>query len=62
VRPLLDVVRGQSSIEGAADAAKAETRQYIKRQETWSRRNMISWKQVNAQYMESIDRDIFAFI
>ncbi len=62
VRPLLDVVRGQSSIEAAADAAKAETRQYIKRQETWSRRNMISWKRVSAQYTESIDRDIFAFI
>jgi tRNA dimethylallyltransferase len=62
VRPLLDVVRGQSSIEAAADAAKAETRQYIKRQETWSRRNMISWKRVNAKYMERIDRDIFAFI
>lgn len=62
VRPLLDVVRGQSSIEAAADAAKAETRQYIKRQETWSRRNMITWRRLYAQYMERIDRDIFAFI
>jgi tRNA dimethylallyltransferase len=62
VRPLLDVVRGQSTIEVAADAAKAETRQYIKRQETWLRRNMISWKRVNTQHTACISRDIFAFI
>lgn len=62
VRPLLAVIRGEASIEAAVVEAKAETRQYIKRQETWARRNMISWKSINTKYMERIDRDIFAFI
>jgi len=62
VRPLLSAVAGQSTIEAAAEAAKLETRQYIKRQETWLRRNMIAWKQVNSKYMERNMRDIFAFI
>jgi tRNA dimethylallyltransferase len=62
VRPLLSVVKGESALEAAADAAKAETRQYIKRQETWHRRYMISWRHVTKQYMESKSRDIFAFI
>ncbi len=46
----------------AAAAAKMETRQYVKRQETWLRRNMSSWRLVNTQYMESYMREIFAFI
>ncbi|AGK58353.1 tRNA delta(2)-isopentenylpyrophosphate transferase [Hyphomicrobium denitrificans 1NES1] len=62
VRPLLSVVKGESALGAAAEAAKAETRQYIKRQETWHRRYMISWKHVTKQYMESQSRDIFAFI
>lgn len=62
VRPLLAAVRGEGTLETAAEAAKAETRQYIKRQETWFRRYMISWKRISAQYMESKSRDIFAFI
>ncbi|HVX36628.1 MAG TPA: tRNA (adenosine(37)-N6)-dimethylallyltransferase MiaA [Hyphomicrobium sp.] len=62
VRPLLSVVQGESTLEAAGEAAKAETRQYIKRQETWHRRYMISWKCVTKQYMESQRRDIFAFI
>jgi tRNA dimethylallyltransferase len=62
VRPLLPVVKGESTLGAAAEAAKAETRQYIKRQETWHRRYMISWMRVTKQYMESQTRDIFAFI
>ena len=62
VRPLLSVVKGESALGAAAEAAKAETRQYIKRQETWHRRYMISWRRVTKQYMESQTRDIFAFI
>jgi tRNA dimethylallyltransferase len=62
VRPLLSFVKGESALDAAADAAKAETRQYIKRQETWHRRYMISWRRVTKQYMESQTRDIFAFI
>jgi tRNA dimethylallyltransferase len=62
VRPLLSAVAGQSTIEDAAEAAKLETRQYIKRQETWLRRNMIAWQAVDAKYMERNMREIFAFI
>lgn len=62
VRPLLAVIRGECSLEAAAEAAKAETRQYIKRQETWIKRNMITWKIISKKYMESKSRDIFAFI
>lgn len=62
VRPLLAMVRGESTPAAAANAAKAETRQYIKRQETWQKRHMISWKRISKQHMESKSRDIFAFI
>ena len=62
VRPLLAVIRGECSLEAAAEAAKAETRQYIKRQETWIKQNMITWKIIYKKYMESKSRDIFAFI
>jgi tRNA dimethylallyltransferase len=46
VRPLADHLAGKLSIETAVDQAKAETRQYVKRQETWLTRNMMSWKPV----------------
>jgi tRNA dimethylallyltransferase len=62
VRPLLAMVRGESTPAAAANAAKAETRQYIKRQETWQKRHMISWKRISKQHMESKSRDIFSFI
>ena len=62
VRPLLAVVRGDCSLEAAAEAAKVETRQYIKRQETWIKRHMITWNRISKKYMESKSRDIFAFI
>ena len=62
VRPLVSAARGETSLEAAAAAAKMETRQYVKRQETWLRRNMSSWRSINTQYMESNMREIFAFI
>jgi tRNA dimethylallyltransferase len=62
VRPLVSAARGETSLEAAAVAAKMETRQYVKRQETWLRRNMSSWMPVETKYMESYMREIFAFI
>jgi tRNA dimethylallyltransferase len=62
VRPLVSAARGETSLEAAAAAAKMETRQYVKRQETWLRRNMSSWRLVDTKYMESYMREIFAFI
>jgi tRNA dimethylallyltransferase len=44
VRPLLDHLAGRLSRDEAVAAAKLETRQYVKRQQTWIKRNMISWK------------------
>jgi tRNA dimethylallyltransferase len=62
VRPLLSAARGEATLEAAVEAAKLETRQYIKRQETWLRRHMITWKNISKKYMESYMREIFAFI
>jgi tRNA dimethylallyltransferase len=62
VRALSAVLAGELTIAAAIDSGRAETRQYIKRQETWLKRHMISWNAIYAQYMESYMRDIFAFI
>ncbi len=62
VRPLIAAVERKCSLEEAVGAAKLETRHYVKRQETWFKRQMISWRHVNAQYMESNMAEIFAFI
>ena len=45
VRPLLDLLAGRLSRTEAVDQAKAETRQYQKRQLTWIRRRMADWQQ-----------------
>ncbi len=44
VRPLLRYVRGEIEKDDAIAAGQAETRQYAKRQLTWARGNMITWK------------------
>ena len=44
LRALQRYLRGEDTLEAAIEAGKLETRQYIKRQETWLRRNMIAWK------------------
>lgn len=62
VTPISAVLAGESTLEQAVSSGQAETRQYIKRQETWLKRHMISWKCINAQYLENNMRDIFAFI
>jgi tRNA dimethylallyltransferase len=62
VRPLLSAIAGESTLEAAVETAKAETRQYIKRQETWMKRNMMSWNNIETKHMKSYSRDIFAFI
>jgi tRNA dimethylallyltransferase len=52
---------GKTSLEEAVETAKAETRQYAKRQLTWLRRNMISWSPLLAKQMESFSASDFAF-
>jgi tRNA dimethylallyltransferase len=44
VRSLLGFLAGLLDWEAALAEAKTETRRYAKRQLTWARRNMISWK------------------
>ncbi len=44
LRPLLKHLRGEIDLAAAVEAGKLETRQYVKRQEIWLRRNMITWK------------------
>ena len=53
VRPLLRHLAGDLDEATALALAQAETRQFVKRQDTWLRSHMIAWKQVGAQQMES---------
>jgi tRNA dimethylallyltransferase len=46
VRPLLDLLAGTLDRGTAIEQAKAETRQYQKRQATWLRRQMSAWNYV----------------
>ena len=62
VAPLAAHVAGKLGLEEAVALSKAETRQYAKRQLTWSRRNMITWKPIFAQDMERIIGEILSFI
>jgi tRNA dimethylallyltransferase len=61
VAPIAAHLAGATSLEAAAAAAKAETRQYAKRQLTWLRRNMIAWTRLDTQQMERFNIDIFSF-
>ena len=62
VAPLIKVVRHELPLSAALETAKAETRQYIKRQETWARRYMISWQPYDMKYLESHASKIIALI
>jgi tRNA dimethylallyltransferase len=44
VRPLAAHLEGRLPLEVAVARAKVETRQYVKRQETWARRYMADWQ------------------
>ena len=49
LRALQHYLRGEIDLEAAIAAGKLETRQYVKRQETWARRYMIAWKNIIQQ-------------
>jgi len=61
VAPLAAHLAGAASLEASVAAAKAETRQYAKRQLTWLRRNMKSWESLNAQQMKRTEATDFSF-
>ena len=62
VRPLMQALKGQIELEQAATLAKNETRQYGKRQLTWLKSHMMSWKSITAQLSESNIREIVSFV
>jgi len=62
VAPLIAAVRGAMPLGDAVWRAKTETHQYIKRQSTWMRRNMIAWKEIHTQENESVEAHAMAFI
>jgi tRNA dimethylallyltransferase len=62
VAPLAAHLAGVTSREAAVAAAKAETRQYAKRQLTWLRRNMSAWRIILAQETEIISVNNLSFI
>ena len=62
VPQLRQYLKGEVALEYAIEKTKTETRRYAKRQLTWIKRNMIAWKQVNAQQMEKIIEYFLSFI
>jgi tRNA dimethylallyltransferase len=62
VPELLGVQRGEMALDEAVVALKTKTRRFAKRQMTWFRNQMVSWKRVQAQEMETIINDSFAII
>jgi tRNA dimethylallyltransferase len=62
VRPLMAHLGGHLTLAEASDVAKTETRNYAKRQFTWLRRNMISWKAVILEDMEKEIGQIVSFV
>lgn len=62
VEPLAGLIAGRMSLEEASAAAKAETKRYVKRQQTWMSRNMITWKWVLAEETETLTARIIGFI
>lgn len=62
VAPLGAAVRGEMQLEVAVLTAKRDTRQYIRRQQTWLKRNMISWNWLDEQETERMVRGDFTFM
>ena len=62
VRPLAGLLAGEIGLERATQRAKAETRQYAKRQATWINGNMSAWKHLSKQEMESLVADPALFV
>ncbi len=62
VPPLCAFLSGAISLQQAVERAKTETRQYAKRQNTWLKSNMITWKEVQLKQTERNDAEILANI
>ena len=62
VRPLIDHMNGRMPLDTAITLAKAQTRQFAKRQMTWLRRYMISWETLVTQETPRNIDQIISFI
>lgn len=62
VPELAGFLKGDMELDCAVALAQQQTRRYAKRQLTWLRRNMISWNQLDAQYMKRLRPEIFSKI
>lgn len=62
VAPLAAHVAGALGLDEAVAQAQADTRKYAKRQLTWLRRNMITWKSISRQQMQRIEAGDLSFI
>lgn len=62
VRPLLRHLEGEIDLQTAIDAGQTETRQYAKRQLTWMRSNMITWRCITTQQMQITRSEIASFV
>ena len=62
VAPLIAHLRGESGLEEAVAIAKAETRQYIKRQMTWLKRYMIAWETIKTKHKVINFDEVMSFI
>jgi tRNA dimethylallyltransferase len=62
VAPLIRAARGEVPVADAVAQSKADTNHYIKRQETWLKRHMITWKGVYTKEKKSISDEVIAFI
>jgi tRNA dimethylallyltransferase len=62
VRPLAAHLAGEVSREAAIGAAQTDSRQYAKRQVTWARSNMMTWKWIEEKEMECCWSNFVSFI
>jgi tRNA dimethylallyltransferase len=60
VAPLVAHLRGELSLEKAADKAKQESRNYAKRQYTWIRGQMKDWRRITAEAPDARIEDVIA--
>jgi tRNA dimethylallyltransferase len=62
LRQLVAVEAGEMTFEAAVTASKLVTRQFLKRQQTWFKRSMISWNSVQMEYSERNDAENLSFV
>ena len=62
VRPIAGMLAGRLGRAAAIEAGQLETRQYLKRQLTWLKRNMKSWSTVSTEDCCNIDATVMQII